>query len=95
MTDTTSTPVESSDTGTESERTCDYPGCDEPTTVQDVFRDHFCARDHLTAARNEWDPDDLAPFFVEYDGTWGTYRAPSQEEADRQWKAAVRARRKS
>jgi hypothetical protein len=93
MTDTTT--FESSDPDTESERTCDYPSCDDPTTVQDVFSDHFCARDHLIAARNEWDPDDLAPFFVEYDGSWGTFRAPSKETADRQWKAAVRARRKS
>jgi hypothetical protein len=96
VTDTTdTTTVGSTDADSEPERTCDYPGCEESTAVQDVFRDHFCARDHLAAARNEWEPDELTPFFVEYDGTWGTFRAPSQEQADKQWRAAVRARRKS
>lgn len=72
-----------------SERTCDYPGCAAPTTVQDVFGDHFCAADHLTAARNEWDAFDLERFEVEYDGVSGMYRAPSQQQADTQWKAIV------
>jgi hypothetical protein len=76
-----------------SERTCDYPGCAAPTTVQDVFGDHYCASDHLTAARNEWDPDALERFTVEYDGVSGTYRAPSREQADSQWQAVVCSRR--
>jgi hypothetical protein len=80
--------------GRNAAETCDYADCDAPTAVQDVSGKKYCHSDHHSAARNEWEPHELDAYDVEYDGVSGTYRAPSQEMADSQWKAVVRARRK-
>lgn len=77
----------------EARQPCDYPECDDPTTVRDGRGNRYCADDHLIAARNEIDPSALDEYEVEYNGVSGTCREKSREAAERQWKHHILARR--
>lgn len=92
MTETTT--FESRDRN-KTERTCDYPGCDDATTVRDGRGNRYCATDHLLAAANEKEPSDLIEYEVEYDGVTGTFRETSKEAAERQWKHHILSERRN
>lgn len=83
-----------SEPNTETERTCDYPGCNDPTNYRDGRGSRYCAMDHLSAARNGIAPSDLDEYDVEYDGVSGTFREESNEAAQRQWKHQILSRRR-
>lgn len=78
----------------ETDRTCDYPGCDDATTLRDGRGNRYCADDHWLAAANEKAPSELTEYEVEYDGVSGTFREASREAAQRQWKHKVLSRGK-
>lgn len=79
----------------EADRTCDYPQCDDPTTVRDGRGSRYCATDHLLAARNEKEPAALTEYEVEYDGVAGMVRETSKEAAERQWKHHILSERRN
>lgn len=79
---------------TETERTCDYLGCDDPTNYRDGRGGRYCETDHLLADANEIAPSALDEYEVEYDGVSGTFREKSEEAAQRQWKHTILSRRR-
>jgi hypothetical protein len=72
------------------ERLCDLDGCTAPTTV--IARTgRYCDTDHSIAASNGWEDETLTAYDVTYAGEASTWRAPTREDAESQWRAYVRS----
>lgn len=73
--------------------TCTHPDCDESLedtqTYVDTSGARYCSENCLLADANGWRErdGDLQEWEVEHDGIEGTFRAPSQADADMQWRA--------
>ena len=72
-----------------SEQRCDLDGCTaSPTVIARTGR--YCDADHSIAASNGWASETLTAYDVTADGQSGTWRAPTREDAEDQWRAYVR-----
>jgi hypothetical protein len=72
------------------QETCGHTDCNESLENNTAYvssNGKFCSQNHLMSDANGWRFDDMTVYDVEYKGVGGTCAAPSQEQADRQWRS--------